>query len=378
MKIKCEYCNNYISDTDEVCPNCNAPNEHLKRTSTEIPKTIEELKRWYIDHNLPDENTTRFFIGKDIKEARAFGIYYDEASGEYIVYKNKDDGTRAIRYNGKDQAYAVNELYIKLKEEIVNQKQHNLDAKLHPTFKSDKIRKENRIKNKILKVCNTMIVLAAIIPCIWLVTYILGSIKYFGTGYYYYKNNVYYAYAGCPLTDTTKCEWYSYNQDNNSWAIVSHPSGIGKRNYVGYDWNSTNNKYSNAVTIAKDYKEEDWFKQKHPTTPSNGYYIYNNQKYYYFHGWYIYDNGWRKTEADSNLKVYHNDYYTNDYDTYNSYGSESFYDTDYYKNYDYSSSHNDSYDSSSSSSYNDDWDSSSSWDSDSSWDSGSTDWSSDW
>ena len=83
-------------------------------------KTIEELKQWYVDHNLPDENITRFFIGKNYTEKRAFGIYKDEQTGNVVVYKNKDDGTRAIRYEGKDEAYGVNELYIRLKEEIIN------------------------------------------------------------------------------------------------------------------------------------------------------------------------------------------------------------------------------------------------------------------
>ncbi len=122
MKIKCSYCDNYISDTDEKCPNCGAPNDGLKRVGNQVPKTIEELKQWYIDHNLPDENVTRFFIGKDIKEARAFGIYKDDNTGNFVVYKNKDTGVRAVRYEGKDESYAVNELYLKLKEEIMNQK----------------------------------------------------------------------------------------------------------------------------------------------------------------------------------------------------------------------------------------------------------------
>ena len=42
----------------------------------------------------------------------------------FIVYKNKADGTRAVRYKGTDEAYAVNELYLKLKDEILNQKAH--------------------------------------------------------------------------------------------------------------------------------------------------------------------------------------------------------------------------------------------------------------
>ena len=125
MKVKCRYCDSFISDTCERCPNCGAVNEELKRVGDGVPTTISELKKWYVDHNLPDEVVTRFFIGKDYKEARAFGIYYDESKDLYIVYKNKDNGERKIRYEGKDEKYAVNELYMKLKEEILNQKSLN-------------------------------------------------------------------------------------------------------------------------------------------------------------------------------------------------------------------------------------------------------------
>ena len=86
MKVRCEYCGNYLSDTEERCPNCMAPNEHLKRVGNAVPQTIEELKLWYKEHNLPSEETTRFFIGKDIKESRAFGIYYDDKKGNLRFY----------------------------------------------------------------------------------------------------------------------------------------------------------------------------------------------------------------------------------------------------------------------------------------------------
>ncbi|MBP5600792.1 MAG: hypothetical protein J6X48_11065, partial [Lachnospiraceae bacterium] len=86
-------------------------------------KTIAELADWYKARKLPPYETTRYFIGINYKEHRAFGIY--EENGEFIVYKNKDDGSRAIRYQGKDEAYAVNELYLKLKSEILNQKARN-------------------------------------------------------------------------------------------------------------------------------------------------------------------------------------------------------------------------------------------------------------
>ena len=87
------------------------------------PKTIEELKKYCEDNGFTSEKT-RFFVGENYKEPKAFGIYKDEGNGEFIVYKNKDDGNRAIRYRGYDEAFAVGELYDRLQKEIVNQKQH--------------------------------------------------------------------------------------------------------------------------------------------------------------------------------------------------------------------------------------------------------------
>ena len=58
----------------------------------------------------------RFFIGINYKKPKAFGIYQD--GDQFIVYKNKANGERAIRYQGTDETYAVNELYLKLKSEI--------------------------------------------------------------------------------------------------------------------------------------------------------------------------------------------------------------------------------------------------------------------
>lgn len=116
MKVKCEYCGSFISDTDPSCPNCGAPNERLMRSAVGIPKTVDQLKAFCASRNMPLERM-RFFIGEDCREPRAFGVYR-EADGDFVVYKNKADGSRAVRYRGKDEAYAVNELYQKLKSEV--------------------------------------------------------------------------------------------------------------------------------------------------------------------------------------------------------------------------------------------------------------------
>lgn len=129
MEIKCEYCGTMMDDKAPVCPNCGGTNANMKRVAEHTPKTIAELKDWYVARHLPPYETTRFFIGENYKQPKAFGIY--EENGRFIVYKNKADGSRAVRYEGTDEAYAVNEIYLKLKSEILNQKAGNLAGNHH-------------------------------------------------------------------------------------------------------------------------------------------------------------------------------------------------------------------------------------------------------
>ena len=387
MKIKCDYCGNFISDTDEKCPNCLAPNEHLKRTGNEVPQTIEELKKWYQEHNLPPEETTRFFIGKNIQEPRAFGIYKEDETGNYIVYKNKDSGDRSIRYEGKDEAYAVNELYLKLKEEILHQKSINIDNNSTPGYPkannvppSTRFKQDtslgNHFKNGII-IMLVGIMSMAFIPIIFLRG--IGNVYLF-QGYYESNNSLYYLYSTtCSKLSTDSCEWYKYNETEGNW--TRYNGKVTKTSYGGSSWTEDNKLYT-KYNVQKQYYEEDWYKEMHPPTPSKGYYNYNNQLYYYYYGWYMYNNNtWEKTSNPSGDIVYNPDNYYDSTTTYDD--TYNFKDTNYYSSHSYSSDSSDSSDyynndSSWSSSSNDSWDSSSSWDSSDSWDSGSTDWSSDW
>ena len=88
MKIKCDWCGSWINDFDQVCPNCGGVNNNYNRHANGVPQTIEELKAWAKEMNLPLEDM-RTFIGEDYKGAKAFGIYKDETDGTFVVYKNK-------------------------------------------------------------------------------------------------------------------------------------------------------------------------------------------------------------------------------------------------------------------------------------------------
>ena len=147
MQIKCDFCGAMIDETSERCPNCGAPLSGANRTASEQPKTIEELKAWYTAHHLPPEEITRFFIGKNITEPKAFGIYRD-GNGDFVVYKNKSTGERAIRYKGADEQYAVNELLQRLKAEIVDQKGNRPAAQQPTPNKKKKGKGRKEVKEK--------------------------------------------------------------------------------------------------------------------------------------------------------------------------------------------------------------------------------------
>lgn len=123
MDVKCEYCGRNIADSLNKCPYCGGVNRKVLRSTSDQPVTIEEFKNWYKSKGLPPYEVTRFFIGEDYREPRAFGIFKDENSGKVTVYMNMSNGQRKIRYEGSDEAYGVNELFQRLKQEIIEQKE---------------------------------------------------------------------------------------------------------------------------------------------------------------------------------------------------------------------------------------------------------------
>ena len=381
MQVKCEYCGSYINDLDEKCPNCGATNEHHKRTADGTPKTIEQLQDWYKARNLPPEEVTRFFVGKNIREPKAFGVY--EENGTFYVYKNKADGTRAIRYQGADEAYAVNELYMKLKEEILNQKRINLEKNTNNGNNTNYTSYTPQKKKKKKGCLITFIILTVIA--------IFAGITAGPSSEYYISNsNDLFYYSGS--------EWWNYNAQDKEWNPYNGEL-VSKR---PLELKSDFTKYIDVATVAsllsiQDVNSVDIFRNHkyldlHPVKPTENYYTKDGKTYYFLNdaygssygtrdntGWYYYNdinNSWEYYSSyDDKEKLGDLYYVPGDYTSYNSSNIYDFSNTVWYsEKLDAEIAHDDYTSSSYDWSSDSDWD----WDSGSDWDSGGSDWDSDW
>lgn len=415
-KVKCEYCGNFILDTEATCPKCGAVNENHRRVADGTPKTVEQLRVWYKTRGLPPEEITRFFIGKDIKEPRAFGIY--EENGTFTVYKNKADGSRAIRYKGTDEAYAVNELYLRLKEEILHQKSLNIEKRgignrPGPSVYNTSGRKKRKSASRFLIMLAVIFILPTLLFNLFS-GFLFSNLLSSNYGYYVSPDNEIFYCSGEEYNG--KYEWWVYDLESEKWSLHStytkekdKPEQLGDNPTVYDSYFDVANAYSldPEKLCIEDSKE--YIDAGHHKNPSNAYYYYNDNLYYFINdrhssygssdntGWYIYDTGsldWTyycdendREKIGDELWYSDSSYYAgSSYDDIYSadeylatWNPSSFEDTSWYNSYeanesayqrhlDDRSDDNDSYDSDS------DYD----WDSGDSWDSNDTDWDSDW
>ena len=243
MKVKCEYCDSYIDDTEEKCPNCGAPNSHMTRSANGVPKTIEELKAFCAEKKLPLDKM-RFFIGENIKEPCAFGIYR-ENNGNFVVYKNKSDGSRAVRYRGTDEAYAVNEIYQKMKSEITLRKNSGGTVTREA---QDGVKRKSCLS-------------AMKVPLI--IFAILAALAFFfgrgpSSGYYNYNDDYYYYNNG---------DWYIYD-DYDGWYetdVDSYLTDNYSDYFESYSYSSdfdvqdfSETEYYQSSYDDSDWEDDDW------------------------------------------------------------------------------------------------------------------------
>ena len=231
MKVRCDYCRQMIDDGLEKCPHCGAAITKNRMAKAE-PQTIEELKQWYVEHNLPPEGVTRFFIGRDYREPKAFGIYQAD-DGDFVVYKNKADGERAIRYQGSDEAYAVNELYQRLKAEIADQKQRN-EGRHHSSSE------KKSALGRIVRGFGIYICIAAAITAV-------GGILDHSPreGYYRYNGRDYYY---------QNSSWYEYDSDSDNWGRASNESELSNEITEDNDY-----EYSTYGNDGTRFEDTSWY-----------------------------------------------------------------------------------------------------------------------
>ena len=230
MDVKCDYCDGFYEDQLENCPNCGATNKNIRRVSNQIPKTIEELKQYCVDNKVPTAQM-HFHIGEDYKGAKAFGIYRDGEN--VIVYKNKSDGSRAVRYNGKDEAYAVNEIYQKMRSEYANHKAANTSSMRSSASQPRRQNPQAQKKNRLKRLLTAAIILGAVI------LFFVAMAAIPNNGYYTYGGNHYYNQSG---------SWYMYDDYYDDWMPSERPvdnvndyydSSYYSSDYGGYDFSDS-------------------------------------------------------------------------------------------------------------------------------------------
>lgn len=288
MLIQCKYCGSNYSDTELECPNCGAANDCVNRTAAGAPKTISELLEWARRHHLPlDEMRT--YIGQDVRTARAYGIYKDSASGDFVVYKNKSDGSRVERYRGKDEAYAVNELYQKIKARVAEQKAHEMPAAGdRGTQRPGKSR--NFAQKRILYTSIIVAVMIIYVLCSGFFLYFAKSVAklpYASSGYYRYGSDMYYHDYGN--------YWYIWDEDYDTW--TSYDADSEWDLFEDYD------NYYEGYSYDEEYGGSDWsewYDDHHDSESYDDDWDYDND-WDYDYDWDSgsdWDSGWDDWDSD--------------------------------------------------------------------------------
>lgn len=234
-KIICAYCGTKYDAEEPRCPSCGGPNTQETEPQAapseqglKKPQTIQELRDFAAAHKLP-LNKMRVHIGEDYGNPRAYGIFQTE-DGSFVVYKNKADGSRSIRYRGPDEAHAVSELYLKMQELVRQQKARQAEkarqaANNRPSAaersRSSCYSKKVSWLDKLKKNFWIYLIILAVCLGIWYVVQRNLSPK---RGYYRYDNGYYY-YQGS--------SWYHYSDFSDSWYPVSADSEL-RSNYGEY------------------------------------------------------------------------------------------------------------------------------------------------
>lgn len=287
MAEKCKICLVDLAEGVKHCINCGA------EVGAVEPRTIEEFKAYCEARKLPTEKM-RFFIGENYTEPKAFGIYEDGA-GEFVVYKNKADGSRAVRYRGAEEAFAVRELFLRMQQEVGNQRARSAQAKSDIRGYVDRSaggggsRGGGSSRKKSGRVSPTTVgviaVVAALVCAVGIFIGKLVTTPY--SGYYNYEGDYYYNSGGT---------WYVFDDEYDTWSRTYGVDGLKssfKDYYAGYD-------YSGDYGI-EDFRDSEYY---HPYSGGD----YDDDSGYSYDYDYDSSDDWSYDDWDSDYTDWDSDW----------------------------------------------------------------------
>lgn len=218
--------------------------------------SLSELEAFFREKNIPSEQI-RFFVNENRNDARCFGIYQDINTGNFIVYKNKDDGTRSVRYEGVDEKLAVNIFFSKLKEEMYKRDTQGLYQSTVSQVKEAQQAKRSligKIIGIIAVVISVIVIFFSLRSCN---TPRVGYYNFNGSNYYYGNNAWWYYddfYDDWEYYDGYMDGYNDYYYGNNYDSSYGYPDIEDSSNYESY----SDNNYDSYDYSSDDFDSYDF------------------------------------------------------------------------------------------------------------------------
>ena len=192
----------------------------------------------------------RFFINQDKKEPCCFGIYQDGYTGHWVVYKNKDNGSRAVRYSGPDEAYAAQELWAKIQSEIA----------LRRAKQPRQLTRGEIIRNRVRKIAIVVIIaILAFMAMRWIARRPNRGYYRIDNDLYYYQDSAWYYYDDGNWEHyygDTDYDWYNGNYYGRTYYGFSDSSdAFENSNYYvepSSDSSDSSSSYSSSYSSSDD------------------------------------------------------------------------------------------------------------------------------
>ena len=189
--------------------------------------SLQEYRDFVERHNIPLD-TIRFALGEDKgHDPRWFYIYQDRFTGEWVVAKNKSDGSTAERYRGNDEAKACQILFDKMEEEFNKRKYAGEDTAggASGSAGSSQKRKKSHFSSFVMRFLPYLIAIPICAYAFW-DGYRDTHTKRPGQGYYVFRNtyddgsvwdDLYYYLDSCwyYFDDTSYYQNYVESKDND-------------------------------------------------------------------------------------------------------------------------------------------------------------------